>query len=186
MSRGGGHARLFVALEIPHEVRTRLTAWARAARRPGGELRVLDEELLHVTLCFLGSRPVDEIDALRAVVGGCAAPVGELSLHAPLWLPPRRPRVLAVEVANDGDGLTDLHRDLVRAIAAAIEWESEQRQLRAHVTVARMRGGAAPRGRELPPTPALAFAAEAVTLLRSHLAPDGATYEAIERVPIAE
>ena len=40
-----------------------------------------------------------------------------------------------------------------------------------------MREDAAPRERELPPTPALAFTPEGVLLYRSWLAPDGASYE---------
>ncbi len=42
-----------------------------------------------------------------------------------------------------------------------------------------MREGAAPRERELPPTPALAFTPQDVVLYRSWLDPEGASYEAL-------
>ncbi len=61
-------ARLFVALELPAEVRGALAAWARrAGRGPGhGRLRLVEPESLHVTLCFLGSRPMAEVDEIAA------------------------------------------------------------------------------------------------------------------------
>ena len=53
----GDHARLFVALELPAEVRSALERWSRehAGASPGAAVQA---ESLHVTLCFLGSRPV--------------------------------------------------------------------------------------------------------------------------------
>lgn len=108
--------------------------------------------------------------------------VGELSVGAPLWLPPRRPRTLAVEF-HDGTGeLGRLHDALARAIAQATAWEPERRRFRGHVTLARLRGrgrGARALGAHtsLPATPALSFTPAAVTLYRSTLAPGGSVYE---------
>ena len=121
-------ARLFVAVDLPVPVRTSLNQWGREAatrvRAAGGKLRLIDSQALHITICFLGSRPVQEVDlmcdAVRALAG---TEVGVLSLGAPLWLPPRRPRVLAVEV-HDGEGaLTDLHRNLRLSLGAICEFQ---------------------------------------------------------------
>ncbi len=180
-------ARLFVAIDLPTAVRARLTTWARGAasqaRATGGQLRLVEPELLHVTLCFLGSRPVEELDALEGAVGACAAAaVGELSLGAPVWLPPRRPRTLAVEVHDDPRGtLQTLHDDVARALAGVCDWQPERRRFRPHVTVARMGATDAPRERGLPPTPALSFQPLTLTLYRSWLSPSGASYEAVAR-----
>jgi 2'-5' RNA ligase len=182
-----GHARLFVALDLPGEVRDAMAGWARRARRGSASMRLVDVEMLHVTLCFLASRPLAEVPAVGeavAAVGLAAGAVEGLSLGAPLWLPPRRPRVLAVEVHDPDERLGELQRDLVRAVSDAIDWQAERRRFRPHVTVARMREGTAPRDRALEPTPALVFAGEAVTLYRSWLAPDGASYEVLERVEL--
>ena len=67
----------------------------------GRPLRLLDPEALHLTLCFLGSRPVEEIAAIGSTLSACAAHVGELSVGAPLWLPRTRPRSLAVAIHDD-------------------------------------------------------------------------------------
>src|SRR5689334_16654646 len=108
----GATARLFVAVDPPADVCEELQAWTRdaLARRTrargggaSGEARVLEPEALHLTLCFLGGRPVAEIETIGDVLAGCGTTVGELEVGAPLWLPPRRPRLLAVEV-HDRDG----------------------------------------------------------------------------------
>jgi 2'-5' RNA ligase len=145
-------------------------------------VRVLDPELLHVTLCFLGNRPVEEIGAIGQALEECAKGVGELSIGAPLWLPPRHPRSLAVEVRDDSEGgLAALHEALVQALARACGYEQERRRYRAHVTLARMREGPGGRVRErvLAPTPALSFTPASVVLYRSWLSPAGAAYEAL-------
>jgi RNA 2',3'-cyclic 3'-phosphodiesterase len=177
-------ARLFVAVDPPASVCMELARWARgaasAARASGGELRLLEYELLHVTLCFLGERPVGEIEAIGEAVAACAAPVGELSLGAPLWLPPRRPRTLAVELHDDERGsLRALRDEVARALAGVCDFEPERRRFRAHITVARMRAGHAPRDRALPATPQLSLHPRALALYRSWLSPSGASYEAL-------
>lgn len=186
-------ARLFVAVDPPVEVRGALARWARAALRgigvrggAGSSLRVLGPETLHVTLCFLGNRPVSEIEQIGARLASISAPTCELSVGAPLWLPPRRPRALAVELHEDSGQLERLHRELLSALRDVCELQDEphggagrRHRFRPHVTVARMRTGAAPRERTLAPTPPLSFTPRELVLYRSWLSPEGASYEAI-------
>ncbi len=198
-------ARLFVALDLPEEVRDTLGAWARGVARArgaggpagSGELRVLDPQGLHLTLCFLGSRPLGEIDALASALAPCADHACELSLGAPLWLPPRQPRMLAIEVHDASGELERMQRELERSLRELSDWEPERRRFRGHVTVARVRGRPGRRrGREgrraaapapAPEegavieliTPSLSFTPEALTLYRSRLLPSGAQYEAL-------
>jgi RNA 2',3'-cyclic 3'-phosphodiesterase len=147
----GATARLFAAVDPPAAVREHLAAWARevaaalraqAGAAPDAKLRLLAPETMHVTLCFLGARPVAELDALATALERCEVPrAGELALGAPLWLPPRNPRSLALEV-GDGEGwLERLQRAIVEAFARAIAWEPDRRRFRAHVTVARIGRG---------------------------------------------
>ena len=183
-------ARLFVAVDVPPAVREELAAWARDVasalgfREPqaaSAPLRVLEPEAQHLTLCFLGSRPVDEIDTIGAAVSACAGYVDEVSVGAPLWLPPRRPRALAVEVHDPGGGLARLQEAVSSETARAIAWEPERRRFRAHITVARMREArrrqAIAEGARLPATPPLRFTPESLVLYRSWLSRAGATYE---------
>jgi 2'-5' RNA ligase len=177
--------RLFVAVELPADVRGELARWGRGAasgsRTSGGRLRLLEPETLHVTLCFLGEQPAGAIDAIaQTVAGAWTEPVGELSLGAPLWLPARNPRALAVELHDDTESALEGLRDAVAgSLAAVCDFQAERRRFRPHVTVARMRSGEAPRERELPPTPQRRFEPVSLVLYRSWLGPTEASYEAL-------
>ncbi len=178
-------ARLFVAASIPDGARAELVRWARTALAGRGlGIRRLRDETLHLTLCFLGDQPMACVGELAGVLGGSAealARVGELSVGAPAWLPPRRPRALAVEVADADGGLRALQALLAADIAATVAWKPDSQRFRPHVTVARMRPGSE-RASELPPTPQLSFPCERVVLLRTHLERDGAWYEELASV----
>jgi RNA 2',3'-cyclic 3'-phosphodiesterase len=196
MARGAA-ARLFVAVDPPPEVSEELVEWAREAvgdwsswparspRRARRPPRVLKAEALHLTLCFLGSRPVAEIASLSSALATCGEGTGELSVGAPLWLPPRRPHALAVEVHDRTGALADLQASVTRTLSQASGWEPERRRFRPHITLVRMREGAAPgRGAAgeplLAPTPQLRFTPESVVLYRSMPAPAGTAYDPLE------
>ena len=182
-------ARLFLAIDPPAHMREALVAWARGALGPGRggrsgaarPLRLLDAELLHLTLCFLGERPLAEVEQIAAVLGDSAREVGELSIGAPLWLPPRRPRVLAVEVHDPDDdlgGCTVAQRSARPGHRLGARGTPPPALSSPHHARAYARGRRAARAL-LPPTPALAFLPQEVVLYRSWLAPEGASYEAL-------
>ena len=54
---GGEHVRLFVAVDLPDDVREGLAGWAADRGRDLPALRILPARSLHLTLCFLGWRP---------------------------------------------------------------------------------------------------------------------------------
>ena len=176
--------RLFVAAELPEHVREALAAWARGALGRREDLRRIDPDALHLTLCFLGEQPPAAVGIVAGALEACAElldAVGELCVGPPAWLPPRRPRVLAVEISDPLGALHALHAGLAATLEDGLGWEHRRERFRPHVTVARMRPGSQ-RARELPPTPALRFAPVAATLLRSTLHPDGARYDPLASV----
>jgi 2'-5' RNA ligase len=180
-----GRLRLFVALELPEPVRDALVRWrARLAPSRGPELRPVDPEALHATLCFLGWRSEDEVDAIAAACRVVMAePAPALALAEPVWLPRRRPRVLAVELSDPGGHLGQVQARLSAALAAGGWYEPEKRPYLAHVTVARVKAGSAPAG--LPRLPRLEFRATRVVLYRSRLQRSGARYEPLASVELA-
>ncbi len=196
----GATARLFVAVDPPPDAGEQLAEWARrvasAARAGGGSragLRLLDAPSLHLTLCFLGGRPVGEIEVLSDALSACPERAFELSVGAPLWLPPRRPRALAVEIHDHSGELARLQERVTAALSAVSAWRPERRRFRPHVTLARVRqGGLGARTRlggerewATPATPALSFTPAAIVLYRSWLAPEGASYEALVSCALA-
>ena len=176
--------RLFVALELPAEVRRALVGWRSEALQGLDGLRQVAPEHLHVTLCFLGWQ---EGSVLDAIASACAATVrgpddpAELEAGAATWLPPRRPRVLAVDLTDAGGRVGALQAALSTELERGGWYQPEKRPFRPHVTVARVgRGARPPRGR-LPPVPPMRFSAAGFTLYRSRLSAAGARYEALAR-----
>jgi RNA 2',3'-cyclic 3'-phosphodiesterase len=180
-----GGLRLFVAAEPPPAAREQLAHWARGAIGRSTAVRRLPAEMLHLTLCFLGEQPASAVEEIAAVLTSMVEPlaaVEELSVGAPAWLPPRRPRVLAVGVGDPSGGLGALHDALAAALTATLDWQPARERFRPHITLARMRPGSE-RARELPPTPAISFTPTAATLFRSDLDPAGASYTALASIP---
>ncbi len=199
-----------MAVDPPVSVREELAAWARgvavtarAAGSPRGALRLLDAQSLHLTLCFLGSRPVGEIEALGSALAAGGEHACELSVGAPLWLPPRRPQALAVEIHDHGGELARVQEALSAALCSASSWQPEPRRFRPHITLARLgRGGGRGRGRRpsadrsarrggdgheqpLPATPQLSFTPDTLVLYRSWLSSEGASYEELASSELA-
>lgn len=137
-------------------------------------------ESLHVTLAFLGEHP--DPDPFALALGAVAPRRVPLALAAPAWLPPRRPRVLAVDLEDPDGACGRLQSDVAAALRALHAPES--RPFRPHVTVARVRKGARVDTR-LPAAPdRMTFAVAALTLYRSRLGPQGARYDALARTPL--
>jgi 2'-5' RNA ligase len=159
-----------------------LAEWGASAAREG--LRAVPPESLHVTLAFLGERPEEEVAAIGAALHEAAAPVPRLAVGAPTWLPPRQPRVLAVDLEDPGGACSRLQGAVSAALVDLGAFTPERRPFRPHVTVARVRKG----HRVDTALPALSrrptFAASALTLYRSRLSPKGASYHALERVAL--
>lgn len=186
---GEERARLFVALELPESARAALVRWRDAALADvsgSSGLRFVRPEDLHVTLCFLGSRPADEIEQIGAACGVVAGePPVESSFGEPVWLPLRRPRVLAVSLEDAEGALGRMQAALSAALLAGGWYAPESRPFLAHVTVARVASaGPRVRGTALPAAPADAIRCSRVTLYRSRLRPGGARYEPLEVVEL--
>jgi RNA 2',3'-cyclic 3'-phosphodiesterase len=196
-------ARLFVALELPARVREALVDWRAEGvgvgcggspgegLAAGGGLRLVDPENLHVTLCFLGSLPVAEIEGIgaacaRAVAGTRDVVRGSLSFGDLVWLPARRPRVVAVRLDDRTGRLAALHASISRALHSGGWYVPEGRPFLAHVTVARAGRRGHIRRVEIPAPPRSQFALgdAGVTLYRSRLGPGGARYEVVRRIPL--
>jgi 2'-5' RNA ligase len=177
--------RLFVALDLPDVLRGHLLGWGAHALSDVSGVRLQRPEAMHVTLCFLGEQPVGEVEAIagamRAAVGRRTAMA--LTPGAPIWLPARRPRVAAIEVADAGSELAVLQSDVSAGLTAGGWYEPERRPFLAHVTVARIGRNGPRQPPELPtPPPAVSATAGSVSLYRSHTGASGARYEVVETV----
>lgn len=184
--------RTFVGVEVPARPRAvieRLVADVAAARP--GPVRWVRPEGLHLTLRFLGRTPVAVLPAVSEVVRSVArrsrpfeVEVGGAGAFPSL----RRPRVLWLAVRRGADRLADIAADLDRGVEP-LGWSPEGRPYAAHLTVARAEPGAAAAAAAAALVEAAgdlrcAWRVEALVLFESLLAPGGARYVALERIPL--
>jgi RNA 2',3'-cyclic 3'-phosphodiesterase len=162
--------------------------WREQALTGRRDLRPVAVEALHVTLVFLGYLPEKEIPRVAATAfdGLDEIRAPRLAVREVRPVPPRNPRLFALDLADEEDRATAVHQAASDALAGARLYRPEKRPFWPHITFARVKRGerrASPVASEGLPT--AAFIATDVTLYRSHLSPRGARYEALERVRLA-
>jgi 2'-5' RNA ligase len=184
-------ARLFVALDLPDDVRAGIARWQqRALTDPA--LRSMRPESMHVTLCFLGYHPEQAIPRIAAVVAAIEPRPVELSFDPePSPMPKGRPRLYAI--GGRSESASRLQAEVESALVKARFYEPEKRGFWPHVTIARVRSERLPpdagkrrgKGRprrvskppeRLPKELERPFGFVRVALYRSNLKPQGAEY----------
>jgi len=184
-------ARLFVALDLPEEVREGIVLWGRKALSDPA-LRPVASESLHVTLAFLGWTAEKEAVRLGEIVRAVAGPAPSLRLSDPVQRPERgRARLFALPA--ESAATVELQAALQEKLVAARLYEPEKRPFWPHVTVARVRreerGSQRPAAVEklpgaLPKGLLRAFGGVRLTLYRSELQPQGAQYTPLAQVEL--
>lgn len=167
--------RLFVALELPGDIKERLVACRGGIENARWQSR----EQMHLTLCFIGEvdQPQEaDIRVALAAVGFASFQVrlGGIGLFGKA----RKPRSLWVG-AESGGPLKHLHEKIDQGLSTA-GVATGSRKFTPHVTLARFRAGQARRledfldhyaGLALP-----AFDVNSFALFSSHLSQTGAQY----------
>jgi 2'-5' RNA ligase len=182
-------ARLFVALDLPDDVRAGLVDWQRTALSDPA-LRVVRPEALHMTLVFLGYQAEKDVKAIAkaAFDVNAQAPAVEL-LAEPVGVPRgKRPRLIAL--AANSDETIGLQKQIEERLMEEGFYEPEKRAFWPHLTVARVKPEA-PGSRKaalirtqphpLPEHMFRFFRPTRLVLFKSHLRRSGAEYE-----PLAE
>ena len=174
--------RLFVALNPPEEVRGELAAWRDGVLAGDDAWRVVPAENLHVTLAFLGQRPEEDVATVIRALDSLDLQPAELRPAGLVGVPPRRPRLLALDLDDPSGAAQKLQGAVAGQLAGAGIFEIEERPFWPHVTVARLRRGERPRAEVEENAPLDPFIASSVVLYRSVTAPSGARYEALHAV----
>ena len=174
--------RLFVAVELPEDIKERL-----AACRGGIEgARWQNTEQMHLTLRFIGEvNPLRQADIHAALASLRFTPFQVTLAGIGLFGKARKPRALWVGV-EDAKPLRHLHEKIIHSLLGA-GVAPEERKFMPHVTLARFSGGRARRledyldhyaGLALP-----AFDVRSFALISSHLSQAGARYRVEETFP---
>lgn len=182
--------RLFLAVDIPDEVRLRIAEVSDELRAAGWHARWANPAGTHLTLKFYGDTQIERIEALRDILATRLRPFAPLELRTQGAgvFPKRGPaRVLWLGIAGDLDALGRLQQE-VELGSEELGFARERRPFSPHLTIARFRpedvstlGGLDARLRRIGNLAPITFRVNTVTLFRSELRPSGAIY-----TPLAE
>jgi 2'-5' RNA ligase len=186
----GPRARLFLALDLPEPARASIAAWRDVLVSDRRDVRPVRSEALHVTLVFLGWQDESAAAHIAEAAFG-AVPEEPPPLLTPAGvrsLPPRNPRLFALDLDDEGGRATAWQAAAAAALEAGGWYRPEKRPFWPHLTLARVKRGErrVPPLPEQPPPPREPFEAPVVTLYRSTLRPQGALYEPLARTVLAD
>jgi 2'-5' RNA ligase len=183
--------RLFVALEIPEDVRAALRAFVQPLRTSWPRIRWTRPEGQHVTLKFLGEVGEERLETVVSMLVPLRTPEPiAMNFRGIGFFPQsRRARVLWAGV-EESSNLQPLAAEVEGALVAA-GFPAEQRAFRPHLTLARFGPQEDTTGLQaaLAPHADAAFGSATAwrfILFRSHLKPGGAEYTPLETFPFVE
>ncbi len=178
--------RLFIAVEIPAEVRKRLGEIEKELVASGADVKWVPEGNFHATLKFLGGVSSARVDAVTSAIEGAVqgVPGFEVCLAGVGAFPNlRRPNVVWVGMKSGADQMKVLAERVERAMEP-LGFAPEKRPFSPHITLGRAR---TPKNAErlkelierLRDEEAGAFRVEGVALMKSDLRPTGPVYTRI-------
>lgn len=182
--------RLFVAVEIPLEIRTRMYDVVAELKTTDADVRWEGIEKLHITLKFLGNTKEELLPQLAEVLEQVAQRFTPFDVrYGTIGRFPAKgqPRVIWIGVIEGQDVLTSLAR-VVDERMTGLGFSLEERPFHPHVTLGRVKGS-----RNLPlllrSMESLTFESERTrvdqfSLMKSELKPSGSVYTLLNRFPV--
>ncbi len=182
-------SRLFIALNIPDEIRERINSLRKEAGQKHDKLKWEPKEKLHLTLKFIGEvedKLADEIAEGLNFLAGYPVIKCELTKFG-FFYALGKPRILWIGLKTD-----EIIFNLVEELNSRLEKFSiprEKKKFNSHITVLRIRGKAG--GHfienfnrfEIPKTE---FIADEISLVKSELLPLGSRYTEIKKYNLTE
>ena len=187
--------RLFVAVELPGEVREALGQLQHELQRHGLEgVRCVRPEGIHLTLKFLGETARERLPAIGEALAKAVDGVTEHKLalgQIGTFGSRSSPRVLWIDLTGDVEMMLDLQRQVDRMLAG-IGFPSEARPFSPHLTLARVRpesaralaGPLAEAVRSVT-APRTTIEMREVSLMLSKIGPGGAVYTRLRAFPLS-
>ena len=173
---GDERLRLFCGLRLPEDTIDHVVPWQAEHLRGG---RIVPRANLHVTLAFLGSRPLTDVDGVAGALRSAAVAGSGIGLRVRGY---RETRSVGMLTFDDEGGRG---RELAERLFGLLEelgvYRREARPWLPHVTVLRFRE----RPRLDPPLPDLGEVGPSdAAVYSSVLRSAGAQYEVLESVPL--
>jgi RNA 2',3'-cyclic 3'-phosphodiesterase len=134
---GDERIRLFLGLRLPERTVDALVPWQSEAFARARDCRIVPAENLHITLAFLGNRPVEELEPITEAMQAAAAEALLPSLTLRRY---RETRSVGMLVFDDAEErAAQLAADLHGRLEALGVYERERRPWLPHLTVLRFR-----------------------------------------------
>ncbi|OPX69227.1 MAG: 2',5' RNA ligase family [Methanoregulaceae archaeon PtaB.Bin056] len=175
--------RLFVAVELPGEVREALSFVQDALKASRARLTLVDPGIIHITLKFIGDVPESHARKIGEVLGQVKAETFLLRVRGIGGNNPRQPRVIWADI-DDGGKCSLLHAQ-IEDLLAPLGVEREARAFCPHATVARVKEFHPDLLEHLKPFRERDFGCGMVqgfTLKKSTLTPRGPVYQDVKEV----
>ena len=184
--------RAFIAIELPNGVLASIQEMQNHLKTFGFKVRWVRPENIHLTLKFLGSIKVEDVEKIGGATTTAAMGVGPFSLEVKgLGVFPdiHRPRVLWAGIAGETPPLNELQKDLEEALRQ-VGVPKEKRPFSGHLTLGRVKGkidsekilNALKLGKAFISDP---FTVRNLYLIKSDLKPTGAEYTKLIQAPLA-
>jgi RNA 2',3'-cyclic 3'-phosphodiesterase len=139
--------RLFVALDLEDNIRSRIARFLDGVRGFAPEARWARPESLHVTLKFIGEQPEAQVEEIKRELAGIEADHFDVSLRGYGFFPDTRaPRVFWIGI-DRGSRLTSL-AETVDSKLTSLQVPKEEQAFSPHLTLARSAGASGSRRRQ--------------------------------------
>ena len=183
--------RLFIAIQIPEEIKTAIGGIIDVLKKSGTDVRWVKQENIHVTLQFLGETDealIPEIsEALKKRLSSYP-PFYITIAHVGCFPDKRRPRVIWVGI-EESASLINLYKDITDEMSR-FGYQKEERNFTAHLTIGRIKSNKNihalfERFDEISTTNFSDFSVQHVTLMKSELNSSGAKYCSLAEIPLS-
>ena len=191
--------RTFVALDIEEAIRARIERFIEGVRGFAPDVRWVRPESLHVTLKFIGEKPIDAVEEIKHALSRVKKTPFEIAFQGYGFFPgARSPRVFWIGI-EAGPQLAELGVSIDRELST-LGISKESHAFSPHLTLARAGSGSPRRSKadgpnvrfqrlqeKLAAMPALDFGtmtANEFFLYESKLSPKGSQYTKIARFPL--
>jgi 2'-5' RNA ligase len=182
--------RIFIAIELPSEVKAALTALQNDLRQARADVAWTKPDNFHLTLKFLGEVDAQQLSDITNACLDAAASASPFALQIKdtgVFPNVRQPKVLWAGLAGELDKLQVLHRTL-DAKLYALGFAKEVRDFNPHLTLGRVKG----RANEAAVTakllmaelPAQSFSVDEFIVMQSQLHPAGSIYTPLAHCPL--
>lgn len=183
--------RAFIAIEIPAEIRTKISELQNSLKAYGGRVSWTKPDNIHLTLKFLGDTEEKIIDEIAAGLQQAVqnTPCFTITVQGTGAFPNfKRPRVIWIGAKSEGDQLQKLASQ-IHDCMTNFGFEKEKRRFSAHLTLARVKDarGIEPimeKLRSYDQFVAGTFDVKELYLIKSELHPAGAIYTPLKKIDL--